>query len=107
VLQSEGAIVLGLLIACDQVAVPIDQFGDPQGQFGAAEGYNYSQPAGAGDFLTTALDVSDSSDAQALWITGGDSSCNGEVNGLRHNAARVGLQLPHVSLHPSFAAHKP
>lgn len=91
---------------CVQVAVPIDQFGD--GSATPTEGYNYSQPSGAGDFLTTALDVSDSSDTGALYITGGDASCGSLVNStaLRRAAARAGVALPRLSSHSwSFGAH--
>ena len=95
-----------LLTDCDQVAVPIDQFGD--GSTAQTEGYNYSQPAGAGNFLTTALDVSDSSDQGALYITGGGATCASLFAGneLRRAAAKAGVRLPAVSPRlGAFAAH--
>ena len=94
-----------LLTDCDQVAVPIDQFGDGQNQ---TEGYNYSQPAGVGNFLTTALDVSDSTDQGALYITGGDATCGSLFAGnqLRRAAAKAGVRLHPASASLSrFTAH--
>ena len=45
------------IVDCAKIVVPIDQFGD--GSTAQTEGYNYSQPAGVGNFLTTVLDVTD------------------------------------------------
>lgn len=96
--------MFGLLVACDQTAVPIDQFGDPQGSFG----YVFSTDGTTGnEEFTSALDVSDSSDSNALYITGGDSTCSQQFGSLRHAAAKTGLRLPRTSAHPSFSAHRP
>jgi hypothetical protein len=95
-----------LIVDCVQAAVPIDQFGDNTAA--QTEGYDYSQPSGLGDFFTTALDVSDSSDTGALYITGGDASCGQLVNStaLRRAAAKAGVSIPRLSSHSwSFAAH--
>ena len=99
-----------LLGACDQVAVPIDQFGDGVNA-APTEGYEYSPtstPNGLDTFLTTALDVSDSSDQGALYITGGDASCGSLFGGneLRNAAAKAGITLARRSSHLAhFAAH--
>jgi len=102
-LATAEAVLLG---DCDKVAVPIDQFGD--GTAAQTEGYMYNQPSGAGQFLTTALDVSDSSDTGALYITGGDASCAGLFGGsqLRHAAAQAGIRLAPVPARlGKFSAH--
>lgn len=97
-----------LLGACDQLAVPIDQFGD--NTTAQTEGYEYNKgPIGTktGEFYTTALDVSDSTDAGALYITGGDSTCASLFGGneLRNAAAKAGIRLPDASHLPTFTAH--
>jgi hypothetical protein len=100
----------GLLVACAKVAVPIDQFGDSTNQ---TQGYRYA-PTGnvspPADMLTTALDAAASTDTNAVWFMGGDSSCGTAMGGssaLRHAAAGAGLQLPHASPHQAFTAHRP
>jgi hypothetical protein len=102
----------GLLVACAKVAIPIDQFGDSTNQ---TQGYRYA-PTGRGadpattDMLTTALDAAASTDTNAVWFMGGDSSCGTAMGGssaLRHAAAGAGLRLPHASPHQAFAAHQP
>jgi hypothetical protein len=105
-----------LLTACMKIAVPVNQFGDPDGTgSGTKQGYRYgkgvastfSTTAGA-ELFTTGLDVSSTTDTGAVWFTGGDASCGtalGEST-LRHAAAKAGIQLPHASLlHWSFTAH--
>ena len=83
---------------CVQIAIPINQFGDNTSA--QTEGYNYSQPSGAGNFLTTALDVSDVSDSGAVWFTGvpapNRSACTTDIgeNVLRHGVAKAGF-APH------------
>ncbi len=95
------------IVDCVKVAVPIDQFGD--GSTAQTEGYNYSQPAGVGNFLTTALDVTDpAQDTGALFITGGDASCGTLVSGtgLRRAAAKAGVRVPSATANRwSFTAH--
>lgn len=98
-----------VLTACDQLAVPIDQFGDPTAT--APEGYKYTLPsANPPDVLTTGLDVTDpTQDPGALFITGGDSTCGTLLNSstLRHDALRAGMQLPSASSHHwAFSAHQ-
>jgi mannose-1-phosphate guanylyltransferase len=97
-----------LLTDCDQVAVPIDQFGDGQNST-PTQGYEYSPTAtpGSGTVLTTALDVSSSSDAGALYITGGDATCANIFGGnqLRSAAAKAGVRLHPATHLPAFTAH--
>jgi maltose-binding protein MalE len=102
-----------LLTACMKIAVPVNQFGDPDGTgSGTKQGYHYGKGADPtatnADIYTTGLDVSSTSDTGAVWFTGGDASCGtalGEST-LRHAAAKAGIQLPHASLlHRSFTAH--
>lgn len=103
-----------VLTACDQIAVPIDQFGNPQPTSGSAEGYEYGKgtiTAPTSEFFTTGLDVTDpTQDTGALWITGGTGNdCNQLLNtsGLRHAAAKAGVKLSHVASHlPAFVAHQ-
>jgi hypothetical protein len=95
-----------LLVDCMAVAVPVNQFGDATNQ---TEGYHYRQ-ADTSEILTTALDASSDTDPNAVWFTGGTSSCGTDVNGaLRHHlAALTGVRLPHAAqhVHP-FTAHRP
>jgi hypothetical protein len=106
-LKQFAALEATFLTDCVKLAVPIDQFGD--GSTAQTEGYNYSQPAGVGNFLTTALDVTDpAQDTGALFITGGDASCGTLVNGtgLRRAAAKAGVRVPSATAHRwSFTAH--
>jgi len=85
---------------CVQIAIPIDQFGDNTSA--QTEGYDYSQPSGAGNFFTTALDVTDVADTGAVWFTGvlaqTRAACTTDLGltVLRHRVAKAG-----------FAAHRP
>jgi hypothetical protein len=98
-----------LLGDCDQVAVPIDQFGDSSAA--QTEGYQYKLSAAQNSQLvdTTALDVTDPTvDQGALFITGGDASCGNLFAGneLRHAAAKAGIRLHNAPFHlPAFTAH--
>lgn len=107
-LDELAAIEVSVIEDCIQIAVPIDQFGD--GSAAQTEGYNYSQPAGLGNFFTTALDVTDpTQDTGALFVTGGDGTCGTLVNGtgLRHAAAKAGINLPRAASHGwSFSTHQ-
>jgi hypothetical protein len=91
-----------LLTDCVKVAVPVDQFGDGQNQ---TEGYDYIQGPIATpttEFLTTALDVSDSTDANAVWFVGGQGkACATDLgeSTLQHAAAKAGIRLPHATMH--------
>src|SRR5262249_15016210 len=106
-LKEVASIEAAVITDCDQAAVPIDQFGNPASN--PAEGYHYQLPVNNAptEIITTGLDVTDTSDTGALYITGGDSTCGTLVNGgLRHAAAKAGITLPHASSHAwSFAAH--
>jgi outer membrane murein-binding lipoprotein Lpp len=104
-LKTFAGIDLTLLTDCVKVAVPIDQFGDNTSA--QTEGYDYEVANPASKFFTTALDAAPTSDTGALYITGGDSSCGTFVNGsgLRHRAAKLGIQLPRASHLPAFSAH--
>lgn len=98
-----------LLKACVQVAVPIDQFGDPDGSLsGTPQGFHYGMGADptatTGDVYTTALDVTAPSDQGAVWFVGGDSSCGTALgaNPRRHAAGKASVRfargLSHLSL---------
>jgi hypothetical protein len=106
-----------LLTACMKIAVPVNQFGDPDGTgSGTKQGYRYGEnsptvlgPA-ATEIFTTGLDVSSTSDTGAVWFTGGDSTCGTALgqHALGHAAAKAGVTLPHASLlQRSFTAHRP
>lgn len=100
-----------VLNACDAGAAPIDDFGDGVNAT-PTEGYEYSPTSAANTsntFLTTALDIAPSSDTGAGWFPFGTSSCGTLLNtsGLRHAAAKAGIQLPRAAAHlPSFASHR-
>jgi len=106
-----------LLTDCIKIAVPINQFGDPDGSLsGTKQGYDYGKGTFPGDagptnsFFTTGLDVSDTSDTGAVWFVGGQAACGTDLgeSALQHAAARAGIRLPHASsLRPSFTAHRP
>ncbi|HJU37059.1 MAG TPA: hypothetical protein VJ716_06550 [Gaiellaceae bacterium] len=113
------------LTDCVQAAIPIDQFGDPDGSLsGTAQGYDYGEgtfPGTVGPttgFFTTGLDVTSTSDTGAVWFVGAKASqtagslpaCATDLgesaSALRHAAAKAGIRLPHASMHaPSFRAH--
>jgi hypothetical protein len=83
---------------CVELAVPINQFGDSVNQ---TEGYDYSQPSGAGNFLTTAIDATSPTDANALWVLGSpagvhSTACAADLHetALRHSLAKAGF-VPH------------
>ena len=111
VLNEFASLEVTLIVDCIQNAVPIDQFGNP-GDPTSPEGYNYHLPGvdPADDVLTTGLDVTDpTQDNGALFITGGDATCGTLVNGsgLRHAAAKAGIQLPRAASHAwSFSTHQ-
>jgi hypothetical protein len=64
----------GLLLACMTKTMPVDQFGDSVGH---TQGFVYSSDALAdtGDSVTAALAPAPSTDTNAIWFTGGDSTC--------------------------------
>jgi hypothetical protein len=106
-LKTLAAVEVTFFTDCVGAAIPIDQFGNPTGN--PAEGYHYLLPSNnPQEILTTGLDVSDSSDTGALYITGGTASCSTLVNGsgLRHLASKAGVALPRASHRWSFAAHQ-
>jgi hypothetical protein len=97
---AEGAV----LTACMKVAVPINQFGDPDGSLsGTAQGYDYGKttfpgtPGPTTGFFTTGLDVTATTDTNAVWFTGGDATCRPALgqSALRHA----------MSHKPTFVAH--
>lgn len=94
-----------LLATCIKTAVPIAQYGNPAGT--PPEGYEYTQSGST--HLTTGLDVAPGSETGAVWFVGGDATCGQAVNpnGLRHDAAVLGISLPHAGMRTSFAAHRP
>jgi len=111
-----------VLTDCLQAAVPVNQFGDPDGSLsGTAQGYDYGRgtypgnPADPVTGYTTGLDVTGSSDTGGVWFVGAENLNGGgpvcaadlaAVGGLRHAAAKVGIQLRHATVHaPSFVAH--
>lgn len=111
-----------VLTDCLQAAVPINQFGDPDGSLsGTAQGYDYGKGTWPGTvgpttgFFTTGLDVTSSSDTGSVWfvgannLNGGGAVCAADLAsaaGLRHAAAKAGLRLAHAPMRaPSFVAH--
>ncbi len=109
VLNEFASLEVTLIEDCIQAAVPIDQFGNPGAT--TPEGYHYDLPGNVPEeILTTALDVTDpTQDTGALFITGGDATCGTLVNGsgLRHAAAKAGVQLPRAAAHAwSFSSHQ-
>ena len=97
-----------LLMDCMVHAVPIDQFGQGAG-FASAYGYTWTEPdANSGQpWLETALDVTSSDDAGALWITGGGPTCGTDLNASLRKLSRLsGIRLHSTALH-SFSARKP
>lgn len=114
------AVEAKVLTDCVQVAVPINQFGDPDGSLsGTPQGYVYGRgayPGTPGDPLTaytTGLDVTSTTDTGAAWFVGAKgptagAACASDIGAgaLRRAAARVGVRLPHASVRaPSFVAH--
>jgi hypothetical protein len=100
-----SAAEAGLLEACVAVAVPVDQFGDAQNH---SEGFIYTQ-LDKSNVLTTALDAAASTDTNAVWFVGGDSSCGTALSGgtLQTDAAAAGLAPRHASVRATFLAHRP
>lgn len=104
-----------LLTACMKIAVPVNQFGDPDGSLsGTKQGYHYGKGPNptvtTADIYTTGLDVSSTSDTGAVWFVGGDNTCGTALgeSALQHAAAKAGIRLPHASLlQRSFRAHRP
>jgi opacity protein-like surface antigen len=92
---------------CVQVAIPINQFGDPDGSLsGTAQGYDYGKTTFPGDpgpttgFFTTGLDVTAPTDAGAAWFVGAKGSAIGSVcatdlgeTALRHGATKGKLRF--------------
>jgi hypothetical protein len=70
--------VQSCLISTNSGVVPINQFGDPTGAQGTAQGYVYGTSgdptSGTGDTYTTALDV-DGSSTPGAFIQGVDPAC--------------------------------
>jgi hypothetical protein len=114
-LFTENKIVFGVLAACMQGALPIDQFGDPTGSLsGTDQGYVYAT-GGTGPVLgvtsyTTGLDVTSPSVAGALWITGstGNTKCRTVLGGFAFHraAAKAGITVQPLRLPSSFAVHQ-
>ena len=113
VLTHENKVVIGVLSACMQGAVPINQFGDPTGSLsGTDQGYVYAK-GGTGPVLgvtsyTTGLDVTSPSDTHALWITGstGNTKCRTALVGVHLAAAKAGIKLQPLRLPSNFAVHQ-
>jgi hypothetical protein len=119
---TQSALELKVLGDCVQVAVPINQFGDPDGSLsGTDQGFIYGKggtpAAPTTSFFTTGLDVTSTDDTGAAWFVGaigatGGAKCSADLgnggNALRHAAAKAGIRLPRASsLRPSFTAHRP
>ena len=102
----------GLLLTCMAKTVPIAQFGDATGQ---TNGYHFAQapPAtsNASDHFATALDVAQPTNPKAVWVVGGDSTCQTAVGGsqgtLRQAAEAAGISVRHASVQHAFVAHRP
>jgi hypothetical protein len=94
--------IVGVLQACMQGAVPIGDFGDPNGTFG----YHWYDSTN-GEIKTTALDLTSTSDTNALWITGSTGTgCRTALGGMRHAAAKAGVKLQPLTLPSTFAVHR-
>lgn len=108
-----------LLGDCVQLAIPVDQFGNPQPTDSSTpEGYEYGKgtiATPAPEFFTTGLDVSSLTDSGALWVVGAQANSTGGLTAcatdlgetaLRHAAAKAGSRLAHGSL-ASVVVHRP
>jgi hypothetical protein len=101
-----------LLTDCVKIAIPINQFGNPTDPT-TPEGYEYGRGTpfpGTTEFCTTGLDVTATSDTNAVWFVGGQAACGTDLgeSALRHAAARAGIRLPQTRMSaPSFVAHRP
>jgi len=98
-----------LLVDCTKHgAIPVGQFGDGTNH---PQGYVYSQDGTlTSPLISTALDVSVSSDTNAAFFMAGDASCGNALSGnaLRRAAWVAGLRIPQSSSHPvAFVAHMP
>jgi hypothetical protein len=71
-------------------AVPVAQFGNPTGN----EGYQYANSDGTFD-LTTALDVSTASSAQA-WVLVTTASCANIINAGKHKHSVLSFRSHHT-----------
>lgn len=78
----------GLLLTCMAKTVPVDQFGDDTTH---TQGFLYSSDAIEGaDTVRAALDIAPSTDTNATWFVGGDSTCHTAVgNGPLREAAEI------------------
>src|SRR5690348_16930322 len=110
------AVELKALGDCAQVAIPVNQFGDPDGSLsGTKQGYDYgfnvfpgtgTTPPAPG-FFTTGLDVTSTTDTGSLWVLGAigptsGKACNTDIgapSALRHAAAKAGVRLTRSSSH--------
>jgi hypothetical protein len=96
-----------LLTDCMASSAPITRRGDWETPTGPTFGYSYSDPSinSGTPFPETALDVTDSSDPTAMWITGGGSKCGADVGTARRNIGRLaGLRVDRVT--PLFSTHR-
>jgi hypothetical protein len=104
-----------LLVACMKTAVPVGQFGDDTNH---TQGYRYATSANlatpGSDVLGGALDVTASTDPNAVFFVGGDTDCatalassSASTTSFRHEAALAGVRLPSAMSRPAFAAHRP
>jgi hypothetical protein len=105
---------------CVQVAIPINQFGDPDGSVsGTAQGFDYGKGTFPGTppddgFFTTGLDVSAPTDAGAVWFVGAKgtaigSSCATDLgeSALRHRATKGKLRFAGGLSHlPAFSGRQ-
>jgi hypothetical protein len=101
-----------LLTACVKVAIPINQFGNPQPtDQSTPEGYEYGKgtiTTPTSEFFTTGLDVSSPTDTGAVWFVGGDATCGTALgeSALRHGATKGKLRFAGGLSHlPLFSAH--
>jgi len=103
-LTASNNAIVGVLQACMQGAVPINDFGDPNGTFG----YHWFDSTD-GEILTTALDLTAPTDTNALWITGSTGTgCKTALggSGLQHAAAKAGIKVQPLRLPSTFAVHR-
>jgi hypothetical protein len=93
---------------CLQTAIPVNQFGDPDGsQSGTTEGYVYGRgmfPGNPSDPVTgytTGLDVTSTGDTGSVWFVGADNTSGGGAV-CAADLAAGGTALRHA---PSFVPH--
>jgi len=78
----------GLLLSCMSQVHAVSQFGDP---VNGTYGFTYQDPnINTGNpYKRSALDYTANDDPNAVFVTGGDSSCYTEIHGALHRVGRL------------------